>query len=305
MVVSLSPHFVETHKSAMPHSSRCMLRSPLHEFLGVARRLGDRRDVAVALDAEAGHRLAGLGDAVDDALGPAVLDADHDDGRDIGIGAGADQGAEVQLEILAELQPAIGMRDRQRALDVVGDRLAGRVGEVVERQDDDVVAHADAAVLAPAAPEFQVGLAVGRHGAHQRLVLRLWTWTWSPLAMSDDGLADVLAVFDTVSPRLMSVSATLWPIGTSILLSRLEGRIVGGDDAEHVGAGGEALDHHHADRVLLVVHQKMRNAHAPSQRRSSFCGLIGTSGGEVNAGAPARGSAAAGSWLRTAAPEKA
>ena len=77
-------------------------------------------DVAVQLDAEAGHRLAGLGDAVDDALGPAFLDADHHAGGDVWIGAGADDGAEEQVEVFAELQPAIGVRDRQRALDVVG-----------------------------------------------------------------------------------------------------------------------------------------------------------------------------------------
>ena len=80
-------------------------------------------------------------------LGPAVLDADHDDGGDVRIGAGADQRAEMQVEVFAELQPAIGVRQRHRALDVVGHRLAGGVGEIVQRQDDDVVAHADAAVL--------------------------------------------------------------------------------------------------------------------------------------------------------------
>ena len=142
------------------------LGGPLHELLGLVGGLGDGGDVAVALDAEADHRLAGLGDAVDDALGPAVLDADHDHGGDVGIGAGADQRAEVQIEVGAELQPAVGMRQRQRALDVVGDRLAGRVGQIVERQDDDVIAHADTAVLAPPAAEAQVApgfaaLAVG------------------------------------------------------------------------------------------------------------------------------------------------
>jgi hypothetical protein len=54
----------------------------------------------------------------------------------------------VQVEILAELQAAIGVRDRHRALDVVRHRLAGGVRDVVDGQDDDVVAHADAAVLA-------------------------------------------------------------------------------------------------------------------------------------------------------------
>ena len=43
----------------------------------------------------------------------------------------------MNLEILAELQAAVGMRDRQRALDVVGDGLAGGIGEIVERQQQD------------------------------------------------------------------------------------------------------------------------------------------------------------------------
>ena len=73
-----------------------------------------------------------------------------------GIGAGADQCAEEELEVLAELQPPIGVGQRHRALDVVGDRFGGRIGEIVERQDDDVVAHADAAVLAPPARKFIV-----------------------------------------------------------------------------------------------------------------------------------------------------
>jgi len=54
----------------------------------------------------------------------------------------------VQIEVGAELQSTVRMRDRQRALDIVGDGLGRGVGQVVYRQDDDVVAYADAAVLA-------------------------------------------------------------------------------------------------------------------------------------------------------------
>src|SRR5204863_7947057 len=168
------------------------------------------------------------------------------------IGAGADQGAEVQVEVLAELQPAVGMRQRHRALDVVGDRLAGRVRQIVERQDDDMVAHADPAVLAPPAEEFQIRMAVlfrdrlavflvffrhdprllkisGRklgprsrcarpgRSAYQRFVLTLCTWTCSPLPMLFLAMPMSWPYFQIVSPLLMSVSATLWPIGTSIL----------------------------------------------------------------------------------------
>ena len=122
----------------------------------------------MALDAEADHRLAGLGDAVDDALGPAVLDADDHDGGDVRVRAGADQRAEMDFQILAELQAAIGVRDGERALDVVGDGLAGGVGEIVERQQQHMVAHADAAVLAAPAHEG-IEAAAGRALDERRL----------------------------------------------------------------------------------------------------------------------------------------
>ena len=45
----------------------------------------------------------------------------------VGVGAGADQGAEVQVQVGAELQAAVRVRDRHGALDVVGHRLASGV----------------------------------------------------------------------------------------------------------------------------------------------------------------------------------
>ena len=90
--------------------------------------------VAVQLDTEPGDRLAGGPDAVDHPACPLLLDADHHDRGDVRVGARADQRAEVQVEIGAELQPAVGMRERQRSLDVVGDRLARRIGQVVDRE---------------------------------------------------------------------------------------------------------------------------------------------------------------------------
>ena len=84
-----------------------LLARPLQILARRLRRPHDRVVVAVQLDAEAGHRLAGRGDAVDDLLGPVVLDADDDDRGDVRIAAGADQRAEVQVEVGAELQPAV------------------------------------------------------------------------------------------------------------------------------------------------------------------------------------------------------
>ena len=99
----------------------------LHVFLGLARGPGDRVDVAVQLDAEAGDRLAGFLDAVDDAVGPAFLDADHHHRCNVRIAPGTDDGAEEQVEVGAELQAPVGVRDRQRTLDVVGDCFAAGV----------------------------------------------------------------------------------------------------------------------------------------------------------------------------------
>jgi hypothetical protein len=148
-----------------------LLARPLHVLACHLAGLHDRRVVAMALDAEAGDRLAGGGDAVDDLLRPAVLDADHHHRRDVRVAAGADQGAEVQFQVGPELQPAVGVRDRQRALDVVRHGLGGRVAQVVQRQHDDVVAHAHAAVLAPVAEEG------GVLGNHSHLVLLTSAWS--------------------------------------------------------------------------------------------------------------------------------
>jgi hypothetical protein len=134
LVVSLSPHLVETHSSCRAQASRCR------------------------------------GDAVHDLVRPAVLDADHHHRGDVRVAAGADQRAEVQFEVGAELQPAVGVRDRHRALDVVRDGLGRGIGQVVQRQHDDVVAHADAAVLAPVAEE---GGVLADHAVPLRVARRL------------------------------------------------------------------------------------------------------------------------------------
>ena len=117
-------------------------------FLGRPGGLHDGLVIAVLLDAESGHRFSGGGYAVHDPLGPAILDADDDDGRDVGVGTRADQRAKVQIQILSELQSAVGMRQRHGRGDIVGDGFTGRVREVIDREDDDMIANAHASILA-------------------------------------------------------------------------------------------------------------------------------------------------------------
>lgn len=59
----------------------------------------------------------------------------------------------MQLKVFTELQATIVVRKCERALDVVLDRLTGCIGEVVQRQDDDMVANAHTAIFASVSPE--------------------------------------------------------------------------------------------------------------------------------------------------------
>src|SRR5690606_13018178 len=156
------------------------LGRPLHQLLRLIGGAHDGVDVAVQLDPKPNDWLAGLGDALDDPVGPSFLDADDNNGSNVRIAPDADQRAEVELQVGSELEAAVSVRQCHRALDVVGHRLACGVGEVVQRQNDHVVAYANPAVLAAPAPKCEISVRLSRHdaiplGAYQRFVLRLWT----------------------------------------------------------------------------------------------------------------------------------
>src|SRR6266480_2895833 len=197
-------------------------RGPLHVIL---RRLGGAADslhVAVAFDAEGGDRFPRRGDAVGDPFCPAVLDADHHDCGDVGIGTGADQRLEMQVEIRAELQPPVRMRNRERSLDVARHGFARGVGEIVDGQDKDVVSYADATAVAFVSPECrfaQIHAPTSNETlncSHQRLVLILCTWACSPTLMGAMVRPMSTPYLITVSPLLSSRIASLWPMGTSL-----------------------------------------------------------------------------------------
>jgi hypothetical protein len=59
VVVSLSPHLVETQSSEIEHSSRC-IRRQVDEFLRGPGGGADRFEIALLLDGELRHRLAGF-----------------------------------------------------------------------------------------------------------------------------------------------------------------------------------------------------------------------------------------------------
>ena len=114
---------VDTHRSFSGRSSRVQLARPLHVFLRGLR--GAHDGVVVAVAARCRSTATGLPVA---AMPSATFFAQPSSmpitttAATLGFAAGADQRAEVQVEVRAELQPAIGCGMRERALDVVARR---------------------------------------------------------------------------------------------------------------------------------------------------------------------------------------
>ena len=128
VVVSDSPHFTLMYSSLEVALRALQLRRPLHKLLGFVLEACAMRAMSPLPSMEkSGHRLAGLRDAVDNTfcVQPGSMPITTA-AATLGLRAGADHGAEEQLEVLAELQPAIGVGKAQRALDVVGDGLGRR-----------------------------------------------------------------------------------------------------------------------------------------------------------------------------------
>src|SRR5580700_8982465 len=91
--------------------------------------------------------------------------------------------------------------------------------------------------------------------------------------------------FHTVSPRLMSVRATLWPIGTSILLSRWKDELSAVTTPSMSVPAARPSTTTTPTVSFLSCTRRCGTLMLPPVGHRGFCGLIGTSGGEVNAGA--------------------
>src|ERR1700690_799705 len=79
--------------------------------------------------------------------------------------------------------------------------------------------------------------------------------------MSETALPISWPYFHTVSPALMSVSATLWPIGTSILDLRAKAELSAVTTQVMSVPAFRPSTTTTPDRILCVVNQEMGNAH--------------------------------------------
>lgn len=72
-------------------------------------------------------------------------------------------------------------------------------------------------------------------------------------------LSDVFAILDDRVASLQRLQRDLVPDGDVGLGRQPEIGIVGSDDTQHLGAGGQILDDDDTDVVLTIMNQKLRN----------------------------------------------
>ena len=109
--------------------------------------------VAMAFNAKANDGLASRCNAFHYFGGPAVFNTDDHHSCHVRVAASANQSTEVQVQVGTKLQTAIRVRYRHAALDVVRHRLSGSVRQVVQRQNNHVVANTNAPVFTAVAQE--------------------------------------------------------------------------------------------------------------------------------------------------------
>src|SRR5215475_2441992 len=74
--------------------------------------------------------------------------------------------------------------------------------------------------------------------------------------------ADVLAVLEDRIALLQGLEGHLVADGNIVAGFEIQSLVGLGDDAQHVGAGSQPLDHHHADVILWAMDQEVRCCHA-------------------------------------------
>jgi hypothetical protein len=89
--------------------------------------------------------------------------------------------------------------------------------------------------------------------------------------------ADILAVFDRRIAGLQVFQGHLVTDRDVIGADQAEGRIVVGDDAEHVRSGLQAFDDNNADIVLVIMDEQLGDRHRALLNTASFApGLSST-----------------------------
>ncbi len=149
------------------------------------------------------------------------------------------------------------MRDRHRALDVVRDRLARRVRQVVDRQDD-------RRGCARRRGRSRGGSPRKSFASSMLTTLRLDVVDVRvlPVRIGCTTLPMSTPYLITVSPTAMSFSATLWPSGMSWTQGTVDRPVLVEDEAGQRRAGLDALDDDDRDRIVRVVQYAVNHRHS-------------------------------------------
>ena len=151
----------------------------------------------------------------------------------------------MQVEILAVLEPAVGVGEGQRALHLLCNREARGIREIVHRKHHDVIPDADPAVLAPETLE-----------GYHRALLRLCVWTYVARLETLRRDADLGAVLEYRSIRWQCHDRDLVPERHALVRVYLDRRVVVHEDAFDVLAGVD-VDDGDPDMVAALVDQEL------------------------------------------------
>ena len=119
----------------------------LHELIRSTTCISNRGGIAITLDPESFYWLTGFFDSFYNLSGPLGLNTNHDYSSNVRITSCTNEGTEMQLQVSAKLQTTIGVGNFDSTLNVVGDRIAGGVREVIEGENNHMITNPHASVL--------------------------------------------------------------------------------------------------------------------------------------------------------------
>ena len=158
----------------------------------------------------------------------------------------------MQFKVLAELQPAVMVRQGESALDVIGNGFTGSVRKIIERQNDNVIADADPAVFPSVSMETKI--------AHDSPLARFDVMDVDVITLRDigHGVADILAIFDDRIAIANILQGKFMPQRNRIVDSQADGLVAIHNPTRQVVARCDAFHNDHTDDVALIVNQKIR-----------------------------------------------
>ena len=145
------------------------------------------------------------------------------------------------------------VRQRKRALNVIGDGFTGGVGKIIQRQNHNVIADADAAVFPSVSKETRVTHDSPLTG------FKVMDVDVIPLGDVGHGLSDILTIFDDRLAGADIPQGKFVSEGNRIVNGKADGLVGIHDPARKIVSCRHALNHNNTHGIAVIVDQKIRH----------------------------------------------